>query len=241
MSDSEEQFYSQFGEDQILNKIFKGKQQGLCIEVGGFDGIQLSNSYFFEKLGWDCIVIEPIPELCEAIQKKRTSQILNIAVGSYTGETKFYVTEGVTALSTLEFSRSHLERVKSAGGNIREIHVKIDTLDNLLEAENVKGKEIDFITIDVEGHELDVLQGFSIQKYEPRIILIEDNLGVSDRRIDQLMSQAGYVRFKRTGCNDWYAKRTNYEIVNRSAVWKLKLRKIELRLKHTLKQIYTPK
>ena len=52
-------YYAQFGEDKILNRIFN-KKTGNCVEVGGFDGVTGSNTYFFEKLGWRCLIVEPM-------------------------------------------------------------------------------------------------------------------------------------------------------------------------------------
>ena len=56
-------FHSQFDEDRILNGIFAGKSPGICVEVGANDGVHGSNTLFFEKLGWQCVLIEPNPML----------------------------------------------------------------------------------------------------------------------------------------------------------------------------------
>src|SRR5262249_34889134 len=74
---------------------------------------------------------------------------------------------------------------------------------------------------DVEGHELEVLRGFSIEKWRPTIMLIEDNSDFANTAVCDYLRRFGYVRFKRTGVNDWYAHRSNKQLVtlsNRIAV-----------------------
>ncbi len=226
MSEPNKKFYSQFGEDQILSEIFQCKPQGLCVEVGGFNGIDGSNSYFFEKLGWRCILIEPIPELCQEISRNRKCSIFNCAVGDYTGETKFYVYEQAPFSSSIKLTKVQLDYQKFHDETLKEITVKMETLDKLLEEENVQEKEIDFITIDVEGHEMGVFRGFSLDKYSPRIVIIEDNSLMTDSRICKFMSKFGYVLFKRTGVNDWYAKEID-SIVDQREVFKLKIKRLQ--------------
>ncbi|HEY9596460.1 MAG TPA: FkbM family methyltransferase, partial [Cyanophyceae cyanobacterium] len=161
IENSEQKYYSQTGEDEILFEIFQGKQQGLCIEVGGFNGVDASNSYFFEKLGWRCIVVEPIPELCQQIRSRRNCLLFNCAAGAANGETKFYVHEQDPIVSSLKFTKVQLDYQKYNDQSLKEIPVIIKTLDKIVEEAKVKENEIDFVSIDVEGHELSVLQGFS--------------------------------------------------------------------------------
>jgi hypothetical protein len=64
----ESTFHSQFGEDQILARLFADTKVGTCVDVGAHDGIQLSNSYYFEQIGWHCVLVEPAPHLCAGPQ-----------------------------------------------------------------------------------------------------------------------------------------------------------------------------
>lgn len=208
------QFYSQYGEDRILSGIFRDKRDGLCVEVGGFDGVSGSNSYYFEKIGWKCLVVEPMPAFCEAIKKVRTCQLAETAVSDKEGEVVFNVVEGAETLSTIEGTPEHHERIKQEGKSVKKITVKTRRLDAVLSEHGIGG--MDFISIDVEGHELSVLKGFSIEKFRPRIILLEDNFNGWDRQISRYLGQYGYIRFKRTGCNDWYARSDDKELFNRA-------------------------
>ena len=65
-------FYGQFLEDKYINELFSNKNNGVCIDVGAYDGITGSNSFLFEQNGWNCLCIEPIPDSfdkCNSIRK----------------------------------------------------------------------------------------------------------------------------------------------------------------------------
>ena len=204
-------YYSQFGEDKILNKIFN-KKNGVCVEVGGFDGVTGSNTYFFETLGWRSLIVEPMPDFCKKIKDVRTCEVVEVAASNRSGEVDFYIASGVETLSTLELDPAHFARIQSLSDQaIKKITVKTARLDDIL-AEREIG-EIDFMTIDVEGHEILALSGMSFTSIVPRILIIEDNTDGGDSAVMRLMRQFSYVRFKRTGCNDWYAK-TDDPLVN---------------------------
>jgi hypothetical protein len=102
--------------------------------------------------------------------------------------------------------------IKQEGGFIREIVVRKKTLDQILRECDFPA--VDYITIDVEGHEMEVLKGFSLDVYKPRVVIIEDNSKCSDYTVKHYMQMKGYVHFRRTGVNDWYASEKDSELVN---------------------------
>lgn len=230
------QFYSQFREDEILASIFNFKKQGFCIEIGAYDGVICSNTYFFEKLGWDCLVVEPIPELCEAIRRRRQCIVANVAISDRNGETDFFIAEKAEILSTLETRKEITNRIDSEGGKLKKIRVKTQTLESLLN-ETGFSVHIDFVSIDVEGHEFHVLQGFPFHTISPKILIIEDNTTNHNLAINNYLSNFGYIRFKRTGCNDWYAKSNDYSIINLFNVLVLKTRMIIAIFRQELKRM----
>lgn len=205
-------FFSQYGEDKLLYKLFNKRETGFCIEVGGYDGITGSTTLFFEKLGWKCLIVEPMAEFCEKIRKVRNCELVQAAASDESGEATFHVAEGVETLSTLEQDKSHASRVQWEGGQLKEIKVNKLKLDEILS--NLKVKEIDFISIDVEGHEMSVLRGLSLQIYQPLIIIIEDNSHGLNREVKRYLAKFGYARFNITGCNDWYARESDKSLVS---------------------------
>lgn len=208
-------YYAQFGEDIMLNDIFRSKN-GNCVEVGGYDGVTGSNTYFFEKLGWHCLIVEPMPEFCEKIRQIRTCDIAELAASDKAGEVEFHIACGVETLSTIEMNDKHLARINSLSDkDIKTITVKTARLDDILVERGML--EIDFLSIDVEGHEMSVLSGMEFDLIRPRIIIIEDNSNGSDNEVRKRLESVAYRRFRRTGCNDWYAEE-NDEITTWSRI-----------------------
>lgn len=200
-------FYSQFGEDVLLASIFN-RRTGICVEIGGFDGISGSNSYFFERLGWDCLVVEPIPEFFEKIKQIRRCKVVCAAATDREELITFFVAEGTEALSSSEMNEYQANRVSEGGGVLKKIQVHGRRLDDILTDSGIR--KIDFITIDVEGQELSVLKGFTLSKFQPRIVILEDNNYGLNGKVSKFMTTNGYVRFRQTGsCNDWYVKRSD--------------------------------
>lgn len=217
MKMSEPKYYSQYQEDKYLSRILK-KEKGLCIEIGGFDGVTGSTTYYFEKIGWDCVIVEPIPSLYNKIVANRKCVVLNLAVSDKNGETSFSIAEGVEMLSSLHPDKKRIELEK---GKISEIKVKTKTLDSILG--ELKIDMIDFISIDVEGHEMSVLNGFSVQKYDPKIMILENNDFGMNSEIKNYLEPLGFIRFKITGCNEWYTNRANKHLYSSGDIFSANL------------------
>lgn len=202
-----ETFYAQHGEDRMLFELFAGRTHGVCVEIGANDGVSLSNTFFFEKLGWKCIVAEPIAELAANIRENRNCVLHEVAVSDRTGHTKFTVARGVDMLSGINPTSEHVQRINSEGGSLSDITVPCITMDELLATSGIS--DVDFVSIDVEGHEMQVLRGFSLDRYKPRILIIEDNAMGMDNTISHYLKTFGYIKFYRTGCNEWYTQRND--------------------------------
>jgi FkbM family methyltransferase len=195
-------FFSQNGEDQVLSKIFK-QIPGVCVEVGAHNGVDLSNTYHFEQIGWTCILVEPNPILCRDIRQRRSanSTLFECAASNRSGMSPLNV-----GLGTLDVYSTLVPLGKNdSAERFRTVVVPVRTLDSMLQEAGIRA--VDFISIDVEGHELSVLQGLSLSRWNPRVVLVEDNSDLVDGSVREHMERAGYFRFYRTGVNDWYARR----------------------------------
>jgi FkbM family methyltransferase len=203
---SEKTFFSQFGEDRLLKALFENQQGLTCVEVGANDGINGSVSLHFEKLGWRCVLVEPNPTLCSILREKRNSYVFEGAASRSVGKATLMLAEGDDlshAVSSIEPSNE--AAIKRAGYAVRRVEVETAPLDMILEDAKVKSASIAFVSIDVEGHELEVLKGFSLEKWQPNILLIEDNSILFGSEVRRYLEERGYTRFRRTGVNDWYA------------------------------------
>jgi FkbM family methyltransferase len=197
-------FFSQFGEDEILERIFEGSAPGTCVEVGAHDGVTGSNTYHFELLGWRCLLVEPVPGLAEAARRRRRALVFECAASSAEGRATLYVAEGAESLSTLDPGPEHEAAARAAGARRAPLVVATRRLDGLLD--EAGAGPIDFVSIDVEGHELEVLRGLSLERFRPRVVVLEDNSGAGDPDLRRHMETRGYRFFLRTMVNHWYAR-----------------------------------
>lgn len=227
-------YFAQFGEDRILDEIFGHRAHGTCVEVGANDGITDSMTYHFELMGWTCLLVEPIPELFGKIRDNRRCVALNCAASSSEGQATLFVAVAATGMSSIDPGRRHRKAVGRAGARLEPVVVPTRTLDSILADAAIS--VIDFVSIDVEGHELEVLKGFSIGKYRPRIVLVEDNSGGTDDTVPDYMDARGYAIFRRTGVNDWYARQDDRELVPEGQAESLRRKRGRAALEYRLGQ-----
>jgi len=193
-------FYSQNGEDYLLWEFFNHKLNGFFIDVGAFDGIHLSNTYSFENKGWKGICIEPHPNYYPLCKKNRPDSIcLNLACISNDSDNfcDFYF-EKIGLLSGIgikenedDIKQRYLNRGLDYKG-IQKAKVKSRSLNSIINDYLPANCEIDFISIDVEGTELDVLNGLNLNKFSPRVIVIEGNTDEAKKEIIEYMKLFDY-------------------------------------------------
>ena len=195
------QFHAQAGEDVVLSGIFDGQQHGTCLEVGALDGIKDSITLHFEETGWSCILVEANPELAEKAKANRRARVFSCAAGRATGMTEFVIAKGAEYLSTMKPTPKHVARILTDGGTIEKVKVTVMRVDDILEEAGVS--HLDFATIDVEGAELEVLRGFDLHRWQPKVLVVEDN----DSEVRRYLRTRGYCCFLHAGFNDWYARK----------------------------------
>ncbi len=178
-----------------LVQEFLGDAPGVFVDVGANDPVKDSQTWHLEQRGWRGVLIEPLPDLAARLRVERRASVVEAACSSpqHAGGTARLKVAGV--YSSLEPVLRVAEAVVE-----REIDVPVVTLDAVLQAHGYE--RVDFVSLDVEGHELEVLRGFSLERYRPRLLLIEDHaLDLSRHRA---LSARGYRLVRRTGLNAWY-------------------------------------
>lgn len=212
-------YVSQFGEDRVLSWVFRRKPRGRCVEVGANDGQNDSTTLLLERKGWDCVLVEPNPELCSLIRQVRRARVFECAASSQVGTAVLNIAvgpgraHGVSSVGEDDATRS---RIAGFGFDARQVTVQTRTLDDLLQEAEFFAP-IDFVSIDVEGHELEVLKGFDMARWRPRLMLMEDNSNHEDLAVPEYLREQGYVQLARTGVNDWYAHASD-SLVRNSAL-----------------------
>lgn len=229
---------AQFGEDQILGQIFSQKPGGVCVEVGAFDGVTGSATLAFEQLGWTTILVEPLPELAAKIRRARKGRLFEVAAGPFNGEVKFKRALKDPAISTLADTVFQRQLGELRQESWEEVVVQQRTLDSILEECAVS--HVDFATIDVEGFEIEVLRGWTVERWKPRVIILEDNSRGFDLSVAAHLDAIGYVCFHHTGVNDWYAQATDRAIVRWPAPQYHRMRRRMRRLRQWIKEITPP-
>lgn len=214
-------YKAQFGEDRILWQVFRGRTSGYFIEIGAYDGYTLSNTYFLEQMGWNGLLVEPIETLCQQAASYRPRSKIVHAACSKPGEpatATFTVAKNVPVLSFLTADADHVERCKREGAELVQIEVPVTTVDAILLTLRRQGHgpgcpwlpnhgwSIDLVSIDTEGCEIDVLEGFDLDRFKPRVLVIENDRPAGEA-IEPYLERRGYRKFHRQVINDFYIRR----------------------------------
>ncbi len=213
-------YKAQFGEDRVLWEVFRQRPSGYFIDVGAFDGVTISNTYFLEQMGWHGILIEPIRELCEKAATARVrSRVINAAVSKPGSPrtAKFTVAQNRPVLSFLKADQEHVDRCRREGATLVEIEVPVVTLNDVLRHERKNpppgrgpwvpnaGWSIDLVSIDTEGCELEVLEGLDLDRFRPRVLVVENDRPTGNE-IEPYLTARGYRKFHRQRINDFYVR-----------------------------------
>ncbi|HAT1510988.1 TPA: FkbM family methyltransferase, partial [Aeromonas hydrophila] len=177
-----EKFYGQFDpplDKFIFERYFPNKDTlGVFIECGAFDGLTENSCKFFEEtMNWKGYNIEPVPWIYERLCKNRPeSKNFNFALSNENGEATFkavdHPTFGVDCTNgSLNHTQAHSSLLKEIGCQIVETKVQVKTWPDFISQENIT--YIDLLVLDVEGHELSVIEGMRGSTVLPDIICIE--------------------------------------------------------------------
>lgn len=203
-------YYGQFETDRIIaENYFPNQTKGLCIEVGAYDGIKGSNTYYFERLGWTTWVFEPNPYIFPLlILNRENAYPFEVALSNKDGCGDLSIVDfksGIqSSLTSLNTDPRLLEDYKSAIVKTHPVQVAIRRLDTILEYHNYP-KHYNFISIDTEGTELDVIKGIDFKRYSFDLLVIEDNY--DDLEITEYLEQFGYKHDMRFQVNDFFVKK----------------------------------
>jgi FkbM family methyltransferase len=188
--------------------------RGTMIEVGAAKPDYLSVSATFRQRAWRVISIEPNPYFCE-MQRRQGNDVLQYACGDADkDDVSFFVVhtdatyqgESVTneSFSSLGVRGQYAEMMKSVPTTMDEIKVKLRRLDTILRENAADVGEVDVVCIDVEGWELEVLSGFSLELHRPKLLIVE-NLFLDPTYVDYF-AQRGYKLWKRLEPNDIFVR-----------------------------------
>ena len=195
--------FSMEGEDEILRHVFINKTTpGFYVDVGAHHPSRFSNTYKFYQEGWRGINIDPIPGVMESFAKIRPRDInLEVAIAGESGSLTYYMFND-SALNTLD----PLVAKKHDGPNgyniIKTKEIRTRPLGDVLSEYMPAGQIIDFLTVDVEGMDMEVLRSNDWSRFKPEVVLAED---LNARSIGQAM-ESPVVHYLSTLGYEFFAK-----------------------------------
>lgn len=197
---------SQFRQDLFVLAVVGAKpREGYFVEFGASNGQDLSNSWLLEhRFGWTGILAEPAAGWHESLVRSRSCAIDFRCVWSRTGETVLFNETTFGELSTVDrFSDSDLHARARARG--QKYCVETVSLTDLLKCHNAP-RRINYLSVDTEGSEFEILSSFDFNDYEIDVVTVEHNFNLNRDKIRGLLESNGYVRLYEdlSDPDDWY-------------------------------------
>lgn len=196
---------SQFYQDLFIASELEGKRGGYFVEIGACDGVRLSNSLFFERhLGWNGILAEPAKVWHPSLQQNRLAKIETRAVWHTTGLKLLFnetVSKEVSTLDQFSFSDLHGDIRK----NGQKYEVETISLNDMLDFYKAP-LLVDYLSIDTEGSEFEILSNFDFKRRNFRCITCEHNFTKNRSKIKDLLEKNGYQQKYAdfSELDDWY-------------------------------------
>lgn len=194
---------SQLHQDLFALSELDFKRVGYFVEFGATDGVTLSNTDYLEKeYGWTGILAEPGRRWHEQLKRNRSCHVETNCVWRDSTSILTFNETDIGEYSTIDnFSSSYAKK------HGQRYSVKTISLEDLLDKYGAPRK-IDYISIDTEGSEFDILSAFNFDKYEFGVLTIEHNFDTQREKIFKLLTEKGYVRKYEnlSQVDDWYLK-----------------------------------
>lgn len=212
------QYFGQFGEDAVLQGYFAKKawkrnksqllsflgpkiEKGFYVDVGAYNPKRHSNTYWFYKQSWRGINIDATPGSMKPFKLIRRHDVnIEAAISNQEEELVFYSWGKPSVMNTLSPEMA-LKWKKETGIAPTEYRIKTMRLESILDKNLPKDQKISFLSIDAEGHDIEVLKSNNWDKYRPEIIIVEDHKD----RIEQIVNSeiTSYLKSVRYRLDSW--------------------------------------
>jgi len=198
------------GQDIFVAEQLSNNGNRVFFEIGGNDGVTLSNTYYLEtNQDWKGVSVEPLPRAYAELEKNRQCITVNGCITEYDGTTSFLeISGGPEMLSGIpeKYDARHVRRVrknlKRQNATSQEINVSCYRLDTVLQQHSID--HIDYLSIDTEGGELDILKSIDLSTTPIKMISIENNYFTDD--IENYLKSKNYQMIGIAGRDEFYQK-----------------------------------
>ena len=197
--------FSQGNEEKIILDFFKNKKNGFYIDVGCHHPFRYSNTAMLYKLGWNGINIDPDKANIQLFHKYRERDInINSFISDSMQSLKYHELNDKALNGSLSSER--IEDLKKLGYNVLNVsNVNTTSLNQILKKHIPKINKIDFLDIDVEGHDFNVIKSINLEKVLIKLILVE--VGDNEDKIDRHLQSFGYEQYLKEDRNKFYIKK----------------------------------
>ncbi len=210
------EFRGEFGQDKILNEIlFKDKNGGVFIDIGAHDGMSGSNTWYFEKkLGWKGICFEPVPDIFNRLIMNRSCMCINACVSDKDGMVVLRQVIGAGEMySGIEsnYDSRHREKIEEeiAANRGSSVFLEVPAYKlNTVLAENAFW-DIDFLSLDIEGGELEVLKSIDFNTFYIASIAVENNYEIPEMR--SYLESQNFRFIERLGVDEIYINNKEFQ------------------------------
>lgn len=200
-------YYAQYGEESFLKDYFKNINNGIVVDIGAADGIRYSNSRYLIEQGWNALLIEPNPKnfnkLKELYINNNTVKIENIGCGDNSYDfLEFYIDKNDEHEQLSTFKKSQMEKCKSIYNcDFVTTNIKVFKTSEMLKKHNIT--YIDFISIDTEDFDENVIIGIDFELVDINLICIEHDTP----KIQKKLLENSFIKLYKTIGNTFYGKK----------------------------------
>ncbi|BAN36208.1 hypothetical protein SCD_n02400 [Sulfuricella denitrificans skB26] len=219
-------YYSQHGEDALLDLIFGDQKEGFFVEVGCIDGKRFSNTLLFEERGWKGLCVEAHSGYIGMLKANRPRSIVCHCAAGEADEDAIFYANARGSLSTLDKSSETRWKRDYAHffSGFEEQLVKKMRLSTLLDAHQIT--KVDILSLDVEGYEIEAIKGLNLSRHRPRVMVIESDELHHEAQLDALILPHGYTKSIRMSGNLFYVSDVKNDKI-------LKGKRLTVQLTHT--------
>lgn len=215
-------YFSQDGQDKYVAEIFNYNENGVFVDIGANDGITFSNTYFLEKkLNWKGVCVEPMAQAFEKLRAVRNAVLVNGCATPINGKKTFLSVEGYgEMLSGIKenYDARHLQRlyrdVEEHGGTVSEIIVNCYSINDILNANALY--EIDYLSIDTEGGESDLIKAIDFSTFYIKSITVENPFKESG--INSFLQSRDFEQVAFLGADEIYLNKKAFSYLSRKCL-----------------------